>query len=48
MIMILVTYPMPIRVGVLAIRNRGASFSNFPLSIQAISRRGYPNRHLLI
>ena len=30
MIMILVTYPMPIRLGVLAIRNRGAYFSNFP------------------
>ena len=29
MVMILVTHPIPIRLGVLAIRNRGASFSNF-------------------
>ena len=29
-IMILVTDPMQIRLGFLAIRNRGASFSNFP------------------
>ena len=29
MILILVTDPMPIRLGVLTIKNRGASFSNF-------------------